>query len=163
MLTAAYAVRASKWPASMIEILLHGCARSSARRDVRPVRAAVGRRVNQTVVGAGPDALDVDVRRRDGVDDAAVPRARRRRDREYTPMFGGTIESVRVRSGLICVQLLPPLIVFQTTFSRRTACADRPVENTSGAVRSVRKSAAATATGVRTDLLDCRRCDDRSA
>ena len=48
------------------------------RRHVRPVLAAVRGCVDQAVIGPDPDAVDVDVRRRDRVDDAAPGRLRRR-------------------------------------------------------------------------------------
>ena len=48
--------------------------RQLRRRDVLPRDAAVRGGVNQPVVGAGPDAVDVGVARRDGVDDAALGR-----------------------------------------------------------------------------------------
>ena len=44
------------------------------RRDVVPRRAAVGGHLHQPVVGADPDAVDVERRRRDGVDHAALGR-----------------------------------------------------------------------------------------
>ena len=48
------------------------------RRDILPGHAVVGRHMDQPVVGADPDPVDVLVRRRDGVDDAARRGLRRR-------------------------------------------------------------------------------------
>ena len=47
------------------------------RSHIAPRHAAVRRRLDHAVVGADPDAIDVDVRRRDGVDDAALGDERR--------------------------------------------------------------------------------------
>ncbi len=44
----------------------------SRRRDVVPVRSAVGGEPDESVVGAGPDAVDVERRRANGVDDTAL-------------------------------------------------------------------------------------------
>ena len=42
------------------------------RGDISPRFSAVGRDVDQSVVRAGPDAIDIERRRREGVDDAAL-------------------------------------------------------------------------------------------
>src|ERR1019366_10660434 len=44
------------------------------RGDVFPVEAAIGGDVDQAIVGAGPDAIDVGGRGGDGVDDALLRR-----------------------------------------------------------------------------------------
>ena len=46
--------------------------RHGGRRDVLPGLAAVAREVDQAIVGAGPDDVDVEARGRDGIDDAAA-------------------------------------------------------------------------------------------
>ncbi len=76
VLMAAYAVCGSVWLASSTETFCH--AEQLRRRDVVPVRAAVGGQPDQSVVGARPDAVDVDRRRRERVDHAALLRLRRR-------------------------------------------------------------------------------------
>src|SRR5262249_35872521 len=44
------------------------------RSDIVPVRAAVGGEPDESVVGSGPDAVDVERRRRERVDDSALRR-----------------------------------------------------------------------------------------
>src|SRR5262249_57306298 len=58
----------------------------------------------------------------------------------YTPTLGGRIESRRVRPGLIAAHVFPPFVVFHTTFEAKKSACGSTVENTSGAVRSVRYS-----------------------
>ena len=55
------------------------------------MRAAIGRHVNQSIVGAGPDAVDVERRRRHRIDDAALGRLRRRFVAELADV-GGNLE-----------------------------------------------------------------------
>src|SRR5205814_10543980 len=45
--------------------------RDGWRRHVRPRLSAVGAKMNQTVIGAAPDSIHLERRRRDGVNDAA--------------------------------------------------------------------------------------------
>ena len=73
------------------------------RRDVRPLRAAVHRHLNDAVVGAGPDHLDVARRRRER-GDAAQRRRRRRRSRTCRRSPARS-HVCRVRSPLMRVQL----------------------------------------------------------
>ena len=68
-------------------------------------------------------------------------------DDAYTPTLAGTMESVRVRSGLTCVHVFPLLLVFHTTFSAKNNVCGSTVENTSGAVRTERKPAVGPACG----------------
>src|SRR5512138_2206240 len=56
----------------------------------------------------------------------------------YLPTLGGTIESVRVRSGEISCQLWPPVVVCQTVFVAKYSFRGFTGENSSGAVRSAR-------------------------
>ena len=82
------------------------------------VHAAVGRRLDHAVVGADPDAIDVDVRRRDRVDEPerALGAPVRSGVRAYLPIALRQRPSVlRFSSGLICFQLMPPSIVFHST------------------------------------------------
>jgi hypothetical protein len=74
--------------------------------------------VDEAVVRADPDAVDVDVRGRDGVDDAA-PGGLGRCSPLYLPTLAGTSQVLRVRSGLICVQLSPPFLVFQSVLAAK--------------------------------------------
>ena len=72
----------------MIETLAHGF--SSGGVTSVPRLAAVARHVDQPVVGAGPDAIDVERRRRDRVDHAALRRLAPRACPCRLPTFGGT-------------------------------------------------------------------------
>ena len=109
MLTAAYAVSGSNRPGSIDEHLHEiGHAR---RRDVRPVQPAIRGRRDHAVVGADPDPVDVPVRGTDRVDDLRADRRRASGDctrDAYVPTLFGTAHVSRVRSGLICFQLMPP-------------------------------------------------------
>ena len=106
---AAYAVCGSKWLASTIETFWNGC--HVRRRDFVPLLAAVSRELDLAVIRAGPYAVDVQRRRRNSVNHAA---------RRWLgcflianlPMLAGTAKVGRVRSGEICCQLCPPLMVF---------------------------------------------------
>src|SRR5438477_12560259 len=65
----------------------------------------------------------------------------------YLPAVAGTSHVVRVRSGLIFVQLLPPVAVRHSVFDAKYITCGSTGENTTGAVRSVRKSAGRTGVG----------------
>ena len=65
----------------------------------------------------------------------------------YFPIVAGASQVVRVRSLLIRVQLRPPVAVFQSVFDAKYITCGSTVEKTTGAVRSVRKSAGRTGVG----------------
>ena len=65
---AAYAVRSSKCPASMLKMRVHGLI--AARCDVGPRRAAIRGHLDVAVVGAGPEHADAPRRRRERGDRA---------------------------------------------------------------------------------------------
>src|SRR2546427_10822322 len=63
------------------------------------------------------------------------------------PTDAGTSHVLRVRSGLIFCQLFPPVAVFQSAFDAKYITCGSSGEKTTGAVRSVRKSAGRTGVG----------------
>src|SRR5204862_6823518 len=63
------------------------------------------------------------------------------------PIVAGGSHVVRVRSGLIFCQLRPPLDVLQSVFDAKYITCGSTAEKTTGAVRSVRKSAGRTGVG----------------
>ena len=65
-------------------------------------------------------------------------RARAVSEVAYFPTLGGTIESFRVRSGLIWSQLVPQLVVFHSMFEAKYSVFGSTGENSTGAVRSTR-------------------------
>src|SRR5678816_4012084 len=65
----------------------------------------------------------------------------------YLPIVAGASHVLRVRSLLICCQLRPPVAVFQSVFDAKNITCGSTVEKTTGAVRSVRKSAGRTGVG----------------
>src|SRR5439155_10559872 len=65
----------------------------------------------------------------------------------YFPIVAGGSQVFRVRSGLIFCQLLPPVAVFHSVFDAKYITCGSTVEKTTGAVRSVRKSAGRTGVG----------------
>src|SRR5712692_7793226 len=65
----------------------------------------------------------------------------------YLPIVACGSQIVRVRSGLIFCQLLPPVAVFQSVFDAKYITCGSTVEKTTGAVRSVRKSEGRTGVG----------------
>src|SRR5450759_1363639 len=58
----------------------------------------------------------------------------------YFPTDAGTSQVLRVRSGLICVHVLPPSIVFQIVLHAKNSVFLSAGENTTGSVRSILKS-----------------------
>src|SRR3954462_8054729 len=56
----------------------------------------------------------------------------------YLPTFDGTSHVLRVRSGLICVQLRPPFVVFHIMFAAKKRMCGSAGENAIGCVRSMR-------------------------
>src|SRR5262252_4760939 len=65
----------------------------------------------------------------------------------YMPIVAGVSHVARVRSGLIFCQLLPPLDVLHSVFDAKYMTCGSTPEKTTGAVRSVRKSAGRTGVG----------------
>src|ERR1700733_4105995 len=109
VLAAAYAVAASKWPASMLKMRLHGLicggvtlvhfAPPSVVSWMRPSPAPA----QSTLTSSGEGARAVMEPCGAGVTVAA-----------YLPALAGTSHVWRVRSPLMAVQLCPPLPVFHT-------------------------------------------------
>ena len=136
VLIAAYAVFTSKCDASIIETFAHGVELRAASHRSTCVRRA--RQVNQPIVGACPEEIRVDGRRRHGVDDAAsrppppgVPR--------YTPTFEGASQRSRERSGLIAVHVCPPVSRLPQHVDASSRVCGSVGENSTGAVRRTRK------------------------
>ena len=115
MLAAAYAVSASKWPASMLKIFIHGV--SAGGVTSVQCSAAVRRHVDHAVVGADPDAVDVDVATARSRRSGPTARSARRCPalREVLADALRRSQVLRFSSGLICFQLMPLSIVFHST------------------------------------------------
>ena len=69
------------------------------------------RQMNQAIVGARPDPIQIERRRRDRVNHAALRRLRGRL-RLYFPTVAGTSKVLRVRSGLILLPILSAVARF---------------------------------------------------
>src|SRR5262249_33293906 len=108
---AAYAVSASKWPASMLKMRVHGliCGGVTFVHFAPPsivtwmLPSSVPAQSTVSLFGDGDNAVMLPVRA------AVTPLA-------YLPTLAGTSHVERVRSPLMRVQLWPPSIVLNTAF-----------------------------------------------
>src|SRR5512146_1987157 len=133
VLAAAYAVRSSKWPASMLKIRVHGliCAGVTLLQLVPPsmvtwtLPSSVPAQITLTLRGDGDSAVMEPCG--DGV--TVLP---------YLPVFAGTAQVWRVRSGLMRVQLCARSVLFHTAFDAQNSTSGRTGDHSSGIVRTLR-------------------------
>src|SRR3954471_4661659 len=108
---AAYAVRSSKWPASMLKMRVHGLmAAGVTLAQLRPP---------SVVVWITPSSVPVQrmfILRGDGEKAVMLPNGAGVTPEAYLPALAGTAHVCRVRSGLMRVQLCAWSVLFQTTF-----------------------------------------------
>ena len=111
MLAAAYAVRLSKWPASMLKMRVHGLIAGG----VTLVHFAPPSVVTWMLPSSVPAQSTFDARG-DGESAVIEPCGPGVTLLAYFPAFAGTAHVCRARSGLMRVQLCAWSIVFHTTF-----------------------------------------------
>ena len=111
MFAAAYAVRASKWPASRLKIRVHGLIAGGVTSVHLSPPSTVSCRLPSSV-----PAQITRTSRGDGASAVMVPCGAGVTLAAYLPTLAGTAQVWRARSGLIRVQLWPRSVDFHTTF-----------------------------------------------